>query len=171
MKRIITIIAATVLLNTACSSTVTPPAYVAPTYETYVSAGQQLPLTKLTSINDQVVNLQEKGKRKLVILFATWCSDSQHTIKQVLASPIAQQKDLTIVGVGREESAESLEKFATEYQVNFPLVSDEKREIYRQFANAGIPRLILVDENNKIVKTLIGEDPNTIDKVTWQKDA
>jgi len=106
-----------------------------------------------------------------VILFATWCSDSQRTIKQLLASPLVQQEKLTIVGIGREETTESLQKFASEYNVNFPLISDEKREIYAKFANAGIPRLILVDENNKIVKTLIGEDPTTIEKVIWDTKA
>ena len=171
MKKIITIITATLLLTSACQSTVETTAHVAPKYLTYVSPGQQLPLTELTSIDNQTVNLQEQGKRKLVILFATWCSDSQRTIKQLLASPIAQQQDLTIVGIGREETAENLEKFATEYQVNFSLVSDEEREIYSKFANAGIPRLILVDEDNNIVKTLIGEDPTTIEEVTWDTKA
>ncbi len=167
MKKIITIITATLLLTSACKSTTETTEYVAPKYETYVSLGQTLPLDELITIKNQTINLQEKGKRKLVILFATWCSDSQRTIKQLLASPLAQQKDLTIVGIGREETAESLEKFANEYHVNFPLISDEKREIYAKFANAGIPRLILVDEDNNIVKTLIGEDPATIEKVTW----
>lgn len=162
-----TLIATVILLTSACSSTATPITANAEKYQTYVVAGQQFPLTQLTSIDKQTINLQQQGQRKLVILFATWCSDSQRTIKEILASPLAQQKQLTIVGIGREETTESLEKFASDYQVNFPLVSDENREIYQQFANIGIPRLILVDENNKIVKTLIGEDPKTLAKITW----
>lgn len=169
MKRIITTLAA-LLLTTACS-TVKIPTNTAPKYQTYVNPGQELPLVELTSIHNQKINLQQKGKRKLVILFATWCSDSQRVFRQLIESSLVQQKDLTIVGIGREETAESLEKFAQEYHVNFPLISDEKREIYAKFANAGIPRLILVDEENKIVKTLIGEDPATIEKVTWDTKA
>ena len=165
MKKII-IITTMLMLTTACSI-IKSSSNATPKYQTYVSSGQYFPLTELVSINNQTINFQEKGKRKLIILFATWCSDSQRTIKQLLSSSLMQHKDLTIVGIGREETIESLQKFATEYQVNFPLISDEKRVIYSKFANAGIPRLILVDEDNKIVKTLIGEDPATIDKIIW----
>ena len=165
------IITASLFVICACSNTIKTS--VAPItthetkYETYVSVGQHFPLTQLSSINNQTINLQRQGKRKLVILFATWCSDSQRIIKQLLTTPLVQQENLTIVGIGREENNASLQKFAKDYQVTFPLISDEKRDIYRQFANAGIPRLILVDENNKIVKTLIGEDPATIEKISW----
>ena len=82
-----TIIAAIVSLTFACTSTENVSVGSSPVesvqvtkYETYVSAGQQLPLAQLTSINGEMINLQEQGKRKLVILFATWCSDSQRTI-------------------------------------------------------------------------------------------
>lgn len=171
MKTIITTITAVLLLTTACSNTVDEPIRTTSKYQTYVTLGQELPLAELTSIDKQKINLQEKGKRKLVILFATWCSDSQRIIQQLLASSLIQQKDLTIVGIGREETVESLQKFASEYKVNFPLISDKKREIYAKFANAGVPRLILVDEDNKIVKTLIGEDPTTIEKLAWDTKA
>lgn len=171
MKKIIITITTALLLTSACSNISETAVNATPKYQTYVSLGQELPISDITSIDQQKINLHEKGKRKLVILFATWCSDSQYTIKQLLASPLVQQDKLTIVGIGREENSEILQKFATDYNVNFPLVSDEKREIYAKFANAGIPRLILVDEDNKIVKTLIGEDPTTIEKVTWDTKA
>ncbi|NQY64125.1 MAG: TlpA family protein disulfide reductase [Alteromonadaceae bacterium] len=169
-----TIIAAIVSLTFACTSTENVSVGSSPVesvqvtkYETYVSAGQQLPLAQLTSINGEMINLQEQGKRKLVILFATWCSDSQRTIKQLLSSPILKQQDLTVVGIGREENAEDLHKFSEEYQVTFPLVTDENREIYKQFASAGIPRLVLVDENNMVVKMLFAEDPAVMEQINW----
>lgn len=166
------LLASACILLSACSTTPPPTenTYVAPVYETYVQVGQQLPLKEVTSINNETINLHEQGKRKLVIFFATWCSDSQRTIKTLLASPLMAEKNLTLVGIGREENKERLENFANHYQVNFPLVTDEKRELYSQFANAGIPRLIVVDENNNIVQTLIGEDPNTIEKILWPSE-
>lgn len=136
-------------------------------YETYVKAGQTFPITQFTDTQGQNITLEQGEKRKLVILFATWCSDSQRTIAQIMSSPLASQPDLQIVGIGREENKASLDKFAAQYEVNFPLIADENRAIYRQFANAGVPRLILLDEQNQIRKTLIGEDPKTIDAVVW----
>ena len=46
-------------------------------------------------------------------------------------------------------------------------MSDIDRSYYNQVANAGIPRLILLDYNNNVVKTIIGEIPNTIDYLVW----
>lgn len=138
-----------------------------PKYETYITAGEVFPLQSVVDINGKSVSLTEQNKRKLVILFATWCSDSQRTISQLMKSSLAQDKNLTIVGIGREENTDSLVKFEQDFATNFSLVADPDRKLYSQFANAGIPRLILLDEQNKVVKTLIGEAPDTIEKVTW----
>ena len=51
--------------------------------------------------------------------------------------------------------------------MTFPLVTDENREIYKQFASAGIPRLVLVDENNMVVKMLFAEDPAVMEQINW----
>ena len=106
--------------------------------------------------------LNNPNQKKLVWLFATWCHDSQRTIKDILASKLAQDNNLQIIGIGRKESNESLVKFKNEYLVSFPLVSDKNETIYKQFANTGVPRLLLLNENNKLVKTLIGEDQRFI---------
>ncbi|WP_341503230.1 TlpA disulfide reductase family protein [Gallaecimonas sp. GXIMD4217] len=139
-----------------------------PDYLTYVSQGQQLPLPPLESIDGQSLDLALSSKRKLVILFATWCHDSQRTIRDLMASELARDDDLQIVGIGREESPDALARFAKEFGTNFPLVADPDRSLYGRFANAGIPRLILVDEHNQVVKTLIGEKPGVLSEVRWQ---
>lgn len=138
-----------------------------PAYETYVEIGQTMPLTGLTDYRGKPVRVDEIGKRKLVLLFATWCSDSQRAITQIMASELADDPQLRIIGIGRGENAETLAKFEAEYRTNFPLVMDADKAIYNQFANAGIPRIILVDGDNRIVKTLIGEMPRPIDEIIW----
>lgn len=168
MKRTLLTLSLAAMLS-ACNATSEPApnAPQKPKYETYVSAGDVFPLQTVVDINGQAVSLTDHTKRKLVILFATWCSDSQRTITQLMKSPLAQDQNLTIVGIGREENAESLSKFEHDFATNFSLVADPERKLYSQFANAGIPRLILLDEQNKVVKTLIGEAPDTIEKVIW----
>ena len=151
---------------TACS-TLPNTAAKKPAYETYVKVGQTMPLTQLVDYQGKSHQLDQIGQRKLVILFATWCSDSQRAMKQIIASPLVNDPKLIIIGIGREENAEKLAKFEKDFAIPFPLVTDEKRVIYKQFANAGIPRIILVDENNVIVKTLIGESQRAIDEIVW----
>jgi peroxiredoxin len=58
-------------------------------------------------------------------------------------------------------------KFNQEFELPFALIADPERAIYQHYANKGIPRLILLDEQNKVVKTLIGEQANVIEKVIW----
>lgn len=136
-------------------------------YQTYISTGQSFPIENLIDIDGKEITLNNSKQKKLVLLFATWCHDSQRTIKDILDSDLAKDNKLQIIGIGREETNESLAKFKKEYKVSFPLVSDPNKSIYMQFANTGVPRLLLLDENNKLVKALIGEDKRTIDRIIW----
>lgn len=134
-------------------------------YETYIKEGEPFKHDTFTTIENKTVKLS-KGK-KLVILFATWCSDSQRVIKQLQQSTLVHDPALQIIAIGREENAQTLTKFKQDYDIDYSLIADPNRAIYSQYANKGVPRLILLDEQNKVVKTLIGEDPNTLQKVLW----
>ncbi|KZN52275.1 TlpA family protein disulfide reductase [Pseudoalteromonas luteoviolacea] len=156
--------AALCLSISACGTTEVTPN---PDYETYISQGEVFKHLSLTDIHGQTVNLHDQSAKKLVILFATWCSDSQRLFQQLNASKLIEDKTLTILAIGREENTDTLMQFAQEYNVTFPLISDEKRTIYSRYANKGVPRLILLDENNRVVNTLIGETDNIIEQVKW----
>jgi len=146
-----------------------PIATAAPVRQTEerLKAGDLMPLTILTSIENQQISLAQPNQRKLVIFFATTCHDSQRAFQKIIASPLVKQANLQIVGIGREENVASLRKFATDYQVTFPLVVDADRAMYHQFTNVGIPRIVLVDENNRIVKSFLGEIPDVLTEIHW----
>ncbi|MBD1582718.1 TlpA family protein disulfide reductase [Pseudoalteromonas sp. S16_S37] len=160
------IFASALLLNISGCATVQADSQPPKNYETYITVGDNFKHNAFTTINGD--NIELGDKRKLVILFATWCSDSQRTLKELKASPLINDPNLQIIAIGRNENNESMAKFNEEYQLPFALVADPEREIYSQYANAGIPRLILLDEQNQVVKTLIGEEPNIVDKVVWK---
>ena len=155
------------LTLTACSQTPNTLPVNKPHYETYVAAGESFQQRTFTSISGENIDLNTLKKRKLVVYFATWCHDSQRALKQIMASPLAHDESLQIIGIGREENMANLAQFKQAYQINFPLVSDEDRSYYNQVANAGIPRLILLDNKNQVVKTVIGEMPNAIEHLVW----
>lgn len=136
-------------------------------YLTYVKVGDKVPVTHFIDTQGNTIDLSKSRNNKLLILFATWCHDSQRTIKHLTASDIYLSPNVDIIGIGREESNATLDKFAKEYELNFALVADTDRKIYNQFANTGIPRLILLDADNNVVKTLIGETDNVITEVIW----
>lgn len=170
MKIKIIMLASALQLLSGCVATADPaqpaPAAVRQTEER-VKAGETLPLTELTAIDGSKVRIDQPGQRKLLIFFATWCSDSQRAFRHLQASALVQQPDLQIVGIGREENQASLSKFASEYQLKFPLVADPDRALYHQFTNQGIPRLVLVDGNNQVVKTFLGEIPDVTREIQW----
>jgi thiol-disulfide isomerase/thioredoxin len=134
-------------------------------YETYIKTGDLFSHAHFIDIYNNDVSLGKK--KKLVILFATWCSDSQRLIKQLQQSSLSQDSQLQIIAIGREENTQSLLQFQQAYNISYSLIADPDRAIYNQYANKGVPRLILLDENNQVVKTLIGEDPNSLQKVRW----
>jgi hypothetical protein len=137
-----------------------------PSYDTYIEKGQAFPINQFTNIQGEQVNLAT-DKRKLIVLFSTWCSDSQRFVKQLTLSPLIADTDLQIIGIGREDTIQGLEKFSQKFKTSFSMVADPERKIYSQFANAGVPRLILLDKNDNVVRTLIGEAFDTIDQVVW----
>lgn len=138
-----------------------------PEYLTYVKVGDKVPVTQFVDTQGNTIDLSESSNNKLLILFATWCHDSQRTMKHLTASDLYLSPNVDIIGIGREEDKQALDKFAEEYELNFALVADTDRSIYNQFANTGIPRLILLDADNNVVKTIIGETENAIKEVVW----
>ena len=162
-----TILPLCVCLLAGCGSTRAELPVAERVIEERLSAGALQPLPYLQSIDQQTILLQQADQRKLLIFFATWCSDSQRAIKQILASELPKQSDLLIVGIGREETDASLQQFRQQYQVSFPLVADPDKALYQQFTNQGVPRIVLVDGKNRIVKTFLAEIPDVMPELVW----
>jgi len=166
MKHLAAIFMVTMALTiSGCASSVSETAKVE--YQTYVKAGQSVPVKQFTDSQGNLIDLTKSHNAKLLVLFATWCPDSQRAMKALQASDLNLDPNMDIIGIGREESKEALDKFAGEYQINFPLVADSDRSIYAKFANAGIPRLILLDGENHIVKAIIAEGEHPLAEVKW----
>lgn len=132
-----------------------------------VQVGQLQPLSQLLDINGHAVPLHGTDRRKLLIFFATWCHDSQRLMRQLLDSALLNDPTLLIVAIGRDEQASTLQQFLHDYPLPFPLVADPERQLYRQFTDQGVPRVVLVDTNNRVVKTFLGEMPRAIDEIVW----
>ncbi|WOT05526.1 TlpA family protein disulfide reductase [Shewanella youngdeokensis] len=165
MRALTLVLSSVLLLITAgCANTAVQPKV---DYLTYVKAGDPVPVTQFVDSQGNNIDLSQSRNNKLLILFATWCPDSQRAIKSLTASDIYLNPNVDIIGIAREEDKQALDDFAAEYALNFALVADTDRSIYSQFANVGIPRLILLDANNKVVKTIIGESDNAISDVVW----
>lgn len=174
------IVCSVMLSLSACSQTPTPvaaqaaatvqPAIAAavavPVAEFAIHTGAQLPWQTLRTIDGHDVKLTP-GKRQLLVFFATWCHDSQRAMSQLMASDLVRQQDLQIIGIGREEQIPALQKFRSEYKLNFALVADPGRALYAKVASKGIPQLVTVAADGTIQQVLLGEVPDAIAQLHW----
>lgn len=156
-----------VLLLTACSATKQPEKIE---YLFYTVAGDPLPINQVTDVSGKQVDLTDPSKRKLVILFATWCSDSQRALNALNQSDLLQKPDLEVIAIGREHTAQQLSEFQQKnnYQIN--MAADPDRSLYSRFANAGIPRFIMVGKDNVIIDHVVAEGEEQLSKIHWGSD-
>jgi peroxiredoxin len=161
VKRIVLLISIFVLA--ACQSTSND----LPKYEEFVGAGDLLPITSIKSINGDEIDLQNSNKKKLVVLFATWCSDSNRLIRALNQSEILTDENIEVVAIAREEDTDTVKAWRDKLQLKMPLAVDPDRSIYKRFAVGGIPRLIMVANDNSIIKMNLAEGYNQLAKIQW----
>lgn len=136
-------------------------------HDEYVNSGDILPIESITTIDGEMVDLHQLGKRKLVILFATWCHDSNRLLKALNTSPLLESDDIEIIAIAREEDASTVSTWRDKRGIKVALAVDNDRSIYKRFASGGIPRLITIGENNKIIKMNLAEGEQQLAKVIW----
>jgi peroxiredoxin len=139
----------------------------APKHQEFIHSGDALPISSIVDVNGNIVDLTNGKKRKLVILFATWCSDSNRALKALNQSPLLNDPTVEIIAIAREESNEEVIKWRDEHNINVPLATDVDRSIYKQFAVGGIPRLITVSEDNMVIKMNLAEGEDQLKLIHW----
>lgn len=172
-KVVFTILISVITLLSACQSSNSAieqslkPKETIPEHQIYVKAGDTLPLKSITDIEDNVVNLESTDKKKLVILFATWCPDSNRLLKALNNSPLLNDNNIEVIAISREESSDVVEAWALEHDIKTPLALDIDRSIFSKFASGGIPRIITVSRDNKIIKMSLEEGQEQLSHIQW----
>ncbi len=137
-------------------------------HDEYISGGDILPIETITTIDGEVIDFKQPGKRKLIILFATWCHDSNNLLNALNSSPLLDNDAIEIIAIAREEDAKTGTAWRNKNGIKVALGVDSDRSIYKRFASGGIPRLITVGENNKIIKMNLAEGDQQLKKIVWQ---
>jgi len=137
-------------------------------YPEYIITGDQLPISTITTIDGVEMNLHRSDKKKVVVLFATWCTDSNRLMKALNNSTILADKSIEIIAIAREEDENTVKSWRDKRGINIALAVDEDRSIYKKFAGGGIPRIISVDEDNIVIKMNLAEGEAQLNKIVWQ---
>jgi len=150
------------------TSSVAATAAGAPKYEEFITTGQLLPIESVVNIDGEIIDLTVPDKRKLVILFATWCPDSNHALQALNQSELLNDDSVEIIAIAREETSETVIAWRDEHGIRTPLAVDPVRSIFNLFAAAGVPRFITVSADNKGIKMNLAEEEDPLRLIEWQ---
>ena len=139
-----------------------------PELQEFIITGQALPIESVVDVNGKTVDLTATDKRKLVILFATWCSDSNRALKSLNQSELLNDNSVEIIAIAREETAETVIAWRDEHGIKTPLAADPDRSIFKMFASGGVPRFITVSTDNKVIKMNLAEGENQLSLIEWE---
>ena len=70
-----------------------------------------------------------------------------------------------MVAIAREQSEKEISDFRKQNRYSFPMASDPQREIFKLFANGGIPRSYVVGRDGTILYQSVGYAPQEFDKM------
>lgn len=134
-----------------------------------IKKGDKMPDFQLkSSVYENVSSKDLKGKVVLINLFATWCPPCQVELAEIKTSlwpKYKDNKDFTLLVIGREHTDEELTKYNGTKKFTFPLYPDPERKVFDLFAENSIPRTYLINKEGEVIYNAIGYTKEEFDKL------
>lgn len=100
------------------------------------------------------------GREKPLLLnfWASWCDPCKEEAPALadLASKYSEKLDVYAVNVTQYDKIDKVKEFVETYNFTFPVLLDEKEEVFRKFNGAAFPTNVLIDKNGVIQELVIG---------------
>jgi thiol-disulfide isomerase/thioredoxin len=133
-----------------------PAAIPASEDDDHAAAGTDAPLDfTLKDMNGVDVKLESfRGKVILINFWATWCGPCRVEIPWLIELQNQYSKDLVVLGISVDDTAEKMKPYATSMQINYPLLVGLGREDVQDAYGPlwGIPVSVFVGRDGKIAK-------------------
>ena len=160
MKRIVILIMLLLPLSMLAQTQGKLPEGVTPDSTGYIiRVGQTVPDIKWTQTDGKTVSIKDlRGKVVMLQFTASWCGVCRKEmpfIERDIWQKHKDNKDFYLVGIDRDEPKATVEAFAKQTGVTYPLALDPGADLFAKFAlrESGITRNVLVDRDGKIVMT------------------
>jgi len=119
-----------------------------------VKVGYTIDDFKVTLLDGTSKKLSEFNAPVMVLnFFASWCVVCRKEIPHVEQEVWQQLKDhgVIVLGVDYKEKPDTVRQFIKKMNISYPVVLDEKGEIFNRFARGGVTRNIVLDQDLKII--------------------
>ncbi|RMF08361.1 MAG: TlpA family protein disulfide reductase [Candidatus Neomarinimicrobiota bacterium] len=140
-----------------------------------VQVGDPCPDVTLQLLDGNILRTKElRGQVVLLQFTASWCSvcrkEMPHLEREIWQP--YRDKGLVMVGVDRDEPADTVAAFAREMGITYPLALDPGAEIFSRFAalESGVTRNVLIDRDGKIVCLTRLFDPDEFARLVRKVD-
>ena len=124
-----------------------------------VKVGEKSPDFKIQGRTESISSSSLKGKVVLLNFFATWCPPCRQELPRLqseLYNAFKDNPEFAVFVLGREEDWSKLDPFMEQNNYSFPVFPDLDRKVFGLFADASIPRNVVLDRNGKIIYQSIG---------------
>lgn len=106
------------------------------------------------------------GKTLVLYFYGTWQKHAAADAQAIDALRVGREKQaLAVIGVARDATAADAKKFGEDAKLGFPQAADPKGDLYKRFAEKGLPYVVVLDGKRKVKHSAAGADTATLAKV------
>ena len=135
-----------------------------------VDAGARLPDFELPRLDTDGVLTDEdlRGRPVVVNFWASWCIPCREEARLLQASYEEYSDDgVVFLGVNIKDSTVDARGFIDEYDMTYPVVSDQDEDLARALGVNGIPETFFLDEDSVLVGSASGPRQEQRGGVQW----
>lgn len=127
-----------------------------------VEAGDTAPNFVLKNLQGETFHFKKmRGKGVLLNFWGTWCDPCKEEMPLLNElyhnNPV---KGVEIVSVNMGESKYVVKQFVDRFDIDFPILLDKNKEVYKAYDVYKIPSTFLINKNGQVVETFVGQMPS-----------
>lgn len=114
--------------------------------------GQKVPNASAYTLDGKRVSLDEyKGKRLILIFWASWCKDCLQEIPHISKFyENLHKQNIALISISIDKDKTELLKFLKEKKINYPILFDKGLNFTKKFQLIGVPSMWIIDKKGVI---------------------